>query len=145
MPDQNESWLLLDTHVWIWAVEGERGALSDRAISEIDDASREGRILVSAISVWEVAMLESKGRISLARPVEDWVISALRGPGVKFLELSPSIAVQSTRLPGTPPPDPADRILIAGARSQGARLVTCDESLLDYATSGHVQVLNGRR
>jgi len=72
-------------------------------------------------------------------------MAALRGPGVRFLELSPSIAVQSTRLPGAPPPDPADRILIAGARSQSARLATCDESLLDYATSGHVQVLNGRR
>jgi len=145
MPDQRKSRLLLDTHVWIWAVEGEREALSDRAIEEIDEASREGRILISAISVWEVAMLESKGRISLTQPVEDWVMAALRGPGVRLLELSPSIAVQSTRLPGAPPSDPADRILIAGARTQGARLVTCDQSLLDYAASGHVQTLSGRR
>jgi len=51
--------------------------------------------------------------------------------------------VLASRAP--PPPDPADRILIAGARNQGARLVTCDGSLLDNATSGHVQVLSGRR
>jgi len=136
--------LLLDTHVWIWAVEGDRKALSQKAIWTIEDASKEGEILVSAISVWEVAMLESRGRISLSRSVDDWVQAALRGPGVRFLDLSPDIAVESTRLPGEPPQDPADQILIASARNQAAQLLTCDRRLLDYAGAGHVRALNGR-
>jgi len=144
MSDSPTTSLLLDTHVWIWAVEGDRRALSQRAIWAIEDASKEGDILVSAISVWEVATLEARGRISLARPVDSWIDTALRGPGVRLLELSPQISVESTRLPGDPPPDPADRILLASARNQGARLLTCDRRLLEYADAGHVRAVNGR-
>jgi PIN domain nuclease of toxin-antitoxin system len=143
MPDSSGP-LLLDTHVWIWAVEGNRQALSQNAIWAIEDASKEGRILVSAISIWEVAMLEARGRITLSRSVEAWVEAALRGPGVRLLELSPAISVESTRLPGDPPADPADRILLASARNQDASLLTCDRRLLDYADAGHVRAVNGR-
>lgn len=136
--------ILLDTHVWIWTVEGERGELSDPAVEEIERGSREGRILISAISVWEVAMLEAKGRLTLSRPVDEWVRSALRAPGVQLLGLTPEIAVESTRLPGSPAGDPADRILIASARVAGARLTTRDRLILGYAGDGHVAALDAR-
>ncbi len=134
--------LLLDTHVWLWVVHGERGQLSAGALSEIEDASRRGDVLVSAISVWEVAMLEAKGRISMSRPVEDWVVAALGAPGTRLLELSPEIAIQSTRLPGTVHGDPADRILLASARVTGARLATRDRGIVAYAQAGHMVVLD---
>lgn len=137
--------LLLDTHVWLWAVEGDDAALSAGVIEAIGASSRSGGVLISAISVWEVAMLESKGRISLARPVDEWVRAALRAPGVRLLPLTPEIAIDSTRLPGTPHGDPADRMLIASARVAGARLVTCDAAIVDYASDGHVEVVDGRR
>lgn len=136
--------ILLDTHVWIWTVEGERDELSDPAVEEIERGSREGRILVSAISVWEVAMLEAKGRLTLSRPMDEWVRSALRAPGVQLLGLTPEIAVESTRLPGPPAGDPADRILIAGARMAGARLATRDRHILRYAEEGHVEAVDAR-
>lgn len=134
--------LILDTHVWLWVVDGDRRQLSAEAIREIDHASRGGDVLVSAISVWEVAMLEAKGRIGLSRPVEEWVHAALRAPGVRLLELTPAIAVESTRLPGSAHGDPADRILIASARVLGGRLATRDRVILDYAEGGHVPVLD---
>lgn len=134
--------ILLDTHVWIWVVEGETEQLSDAGIEEIEQGSREGRILVSAISVWEVAMLEAKRRLTLSRPIDEWVCSALRAPGVQLLGLSPEIAIESTRLPGSPGGDPADRILIAGARVAGARLATRDPGILGYAGQGHVAALD---
>lgn len=136
--------ILLDTHVWIWTVEGERGELSDPAVEEIERGSREGRILISAISVLEVAMLEAKGRLTLSRPVDEWVRSALRAPGAQLLGLTPEIAVESTRLPGSPAGDPADRILIASARVAGARLTTRDRLILGYAGDGHVAALDAR-
>lgn len=136
--------LLLDTHVWLWAVEGAEQELSAEAVEEIEEASRRGDVLVSAISVWEVAMLEAGERIRLSRTVEEWVEAALRGPGVRLLGLSPRIAVESTRLPGTPHGDPADRILMAGARSRDARLVTCDEAIIAYAEEGYLNVLDAR-
>lgn len=141
MPDSHPG-LLLDTHVWIWVVEGREDEIGAGARDEIQGASRDGRILVSAISVWEVAMLEALDRIRLSRPVHDWVRAALRGPGVRLLPLTPEIAVESTRLPDNPPGDPADRILTAGARVTGARLVTRDRDLLAYAESGHLDTLD---
>jgi len=135
--------LILDTHVWLWVVQGNRQQLAASAIREIGDASRRGAVRVSAISVWEVAMLEAKGRISLSRSVDDWVGEALRAPGVRLLELSPEIAVASTRLPGTVRGDPAERILVASARVSGGRLVTRDSGILAYSAAGHVAVLDG--
>lgn len=134
--------LLLDTHVWLWVAQGARAELSAGALDEIEAASRRGDVLVSAISVWEVAMLESKGRISLSRPVEDWAAAALRAPGTRLLELSPEIAIQSTRLPGAVHSDPADRILLASARVAGGRLATRDRGIVAYGRAGHVGVLD---
>lgn len=134
--------LVLDTHVWIWMAEGDRAALSVAAIEAIEEAARSGAVRVSAISVWEVAMLEAKGRISLSRPVNDWVQAALHLPGVRLLPLSPEIAVESTRLPGVPRGDPADRILMASARHLGGRLATCDREILGYAAKGQLRVLD---
>lgn len=142
MPDRPGPLTVLDTHVWIWMVEGDRTALSPPAIEAIERASRGGAVRVSAISVWEVAMLEAKGRISLSRPLDDWVHAALRAPGVRLLPLSPEIAIESARLPGAPHGDPADRILMASARHLGGRLATCDRGILEYSAGGQLKVLN---
>jgi PIN domain nuclease of toxin-antitoxin system len=134
--------LILDTHVWLWAVEGATQKMSKPALEAVEDAGRHGRVAVSAISVWEVAMLEARGRISLSRPVEDWVHAALRAPGVRLIELTPEIAVESTRLPGGFHGDPADRILAASARVAGGVLATRDRALVEYARLGHLEVLD---
>lgn len=144
MADPAEGPLVLDTHVWIWMVEGVGSALSKSAIATIEDAGRRGAVRVSAISVWEVAMLEAKGRISLAMPIEDWVRVALRAEGIRLLQLTPEIAIASSRLPGNTHGDPADRMLMASARIIGGQLVTCDQAILEYARSGHLAVLDAR-
>lgn len=144
MADPAEGPLVLDTHVWIWMVEGVGSALSKSAIATIEDAGRRGAVRVSAISVWEVAMLEAKGRISLAMPIEDWVRVALRAEGIRLLQLTPEIAIASSRLPGTSHGDPADRMLMASTRIIGGQLVTCDQAILEYARSGHLAVLDAR-
>lgn len=134
--------LILDTHVWIWTVAGERSRLSERAVEEIESAARRGRLGVCAISIWEVAMLEARGRIVLSRPIEDWIREALRAPGMRLLDLSPEIAIESARLPGRGHGDPADRMLIASARVHGGCLATRDEHILTYAAEGHVAALD---
>jgi PIN domain nuclease of toxin-antitoxin system len=142
MPDAAGALTVLDTHVWIWVVEGDRTALSAPAIEAIETAARGGAVRVSPISVWEVAMLEAKGRISLSRPLDDWIQAALHAPGIRLLPLTPEIAIESTRLPGAPHGDPADRMLMASARHLGGRLATCDRQILDYSDSGQLKVLN---
>lgn len=78
-------------------------------------------------------MLVSKGRLAIPLDVPEWTARALAAPGLQLVDLESSIAIDSTRLPGSPPKDPVDRILIATARRMGARLVTADRKILDYA------------
>lgn len=127
--------LLLDTHVLLWAVLNEP-RLGPHAAKAINAASRENRLAISAITPWEIAMLESKKRIALQKDVLAWVREALAKPGVSLVALEPEIAVSSTRLPFEMPSDPADRILVATARSLGATLVTADKTLLTAARQG---------
>jgi PIN domain nuclease of toxin-antitoxin system len=94
-----EKVLLLDTHVWLWLVSGAE-PLRRSVLSAVEGAARRGRIRVSAISVWEVAMLEAKGRIRLAKDCLAWVQEALSAPGTSLVPLMPEIAVESSRLPG---------------------------------------------
>lgn len=127
--------LLLDTHIWIWAAEQRESELPARVLKLIDSASRNNLVLISAISMWEVAMLAERNRIALSAEPLQWIEKAANIPGVQIIELTPRIAVGSTRLPGNPHADPADRILMATARDTGARLVTCDKRILRYAES----------
>ena len=145
MPAKPAGPLLLDTHVWVWFVAGDAVRLTPRAVSEVERAVREGRCLVSVISVWEIAMLAAKGRLHLGGTVDAWVAVSRRPPGVTIVELTPEIAIESTRLQGDIHGDPADRMLIATARTMGAVLVTCDERILGYAASGHLRVVDARR
>jgi len=126
--------ILLDTATWIWrASDPER--LSPRARRAIDEADG---ALVSAISVWEVAMLVAKRRIQLDRPVERWVDIALALPGIQLAPLEPAIAVRSTKLPGEFHPDPADRIIVATALENSVPILTPDERIRSYP---HVQTV----
>ncbi len=142
MADESDL-VVLDTHVWIWVLEGSE-RLPEGVVAELERAAEAGGILVSAIAVWELAMLESRGRLSLSRPVDDWVAAALGAPGTAYLDLTPTIAIEATRLPGDPPPDPADRMMIASARVAGGRLATADVDILRYGEGGTVRTLDVR-
>jgi PIN domain nuclease of toxin-antitoxin system len=137
--------LVLDTHVWIWIMEGVKTELSAATIRLIERSAADSALAISAISVWEVAMLEKKGRITLSRSIDEWTKAALTAPGIRLVDLSPEIAIESTRLPGEPHGDPADRIIIATARVLGATLITRDEQIVSYASGGHVRVRDSKK
>jgi PIN domain nuclease of toxin-antitoxin system len=133
--------LLIDTHVLVWMMFGDR-KLGARAGDEIRQACSEERTVVSAITPWEIALLVSKKRIELYRDVQDWMNTALSLPGIRLVPLDPEIAVESTRLPWEMHSDPADRILVATSRKIGATLVTADQTLLAMAGSGKFRALD---
>ena len=137
--------LVLDTHVWIWALEGATAELSSATVRLIEAAAANSALAVSAISVWEVAMLEKRGRITLSRAIDEWIRAALTAPGLRLVDLSPEIALDSARLPGEPHGDPADRIIVATTRVLGATLITRDKQILRYAAAGHVRARDGKR
>jgi PIN domain nuclease of toxin-antitoxin system len=133
--------LLLDTHCWIWAQLGLIQQLSRAALQSIRDAEREGSLRISVISIWELAMLEKRGRVALPMNVRTWVERALSKPGIAVAPLTPEIVIESVHLPGEIHGDPADRMLVATARVLGARLVTKDAQLIRYSRQRHVRAL----
>jgi PIN domain nuclease of toxin-antitoxin system len=132
---------VLDTHVWIWLVNGGPERMLGGATDAIRRASAASALAVSAISLWEVAMLESKGRLQLQMECLEWVTEAIKRAGLRVIPLSPEIAVASARLPGDLHGDPADRIIAATARHESAILVTRDHSLLRYAGQGYLRAI----
>ncbi len=131
--------LLLDTHVWIWLVLG-NPAIKPALRKALKMASEEKRLLLSTISVWEVGMLTAKGRLILDLDPLDWVKEGLHDTRSKLTTITPRIAIQSSRLPGTFHGDPADRILVATARDQNAVLVTRDQKILKFGEDPFISV-----
>jgi PIN domain nuclease of toxin-antitoxin system len=132
--------LLLDTHAAIWITEDQ--AIASAAAQAIDAAYRKGNsVFVSPITAWEVGLLVSRNRLSLVARPERWFQRLLAIPGVRLAELSPDILIASSFLPGTPPRDPADRIILATARDLGATLITRDRMLLKYGEDGQVSTI----
>lgn len=132
--------LLLDTHAAIWVVEDQPIALE--AKEAIEAAYRAGRtVFVSAISAWEIGLLVARNRLGLSIKPERWFQRLLAVEGVRLAELSPDVLTASSFLPGEPPRDPADRIIVATARDLGAILITRDRLLLKYGEAGQVSTI----
>jgi PIN domain nuclease of toxin-antitoxin system len=122
--------ILLDTHIWVWWVHGDERLTPTQL--ELIQSNEEGIIGVSSISQWEIAKLVELGRLELPISLEKWFAQALTYPGVELIELTPAIAIESTRLPGEFHRDPADQIIVATARIMKCKLVTSDERILNY-------------
>ena len=121
---------LLDTHVLIWLTEGS-DSLGAEARGLADVALAEERLAVSAISFWEIGMLQHKGRIELQQPPEAWRAEML-GWGLIEVPVDGNIGISAAALPALHQ-DPADRIIVATSSLAGATLVTADQRLLDWS------------
>ncbi len=132
--------LLWDTCAAIWIYE--KAKLAKAAIDLMGAAHREGvPSYISPITAWEVGMLTARSRLQLLIRPERWFANLFEVPGVQLADLSPNILIASSYLPGKPPNDPTDRILLATARELGATLITRDRALIRYGEQGHVAVV----
>ena len=131
---------LLDTCTAIWIANGD--PIREPGAGALREAREEATmLLLSPMTAWEIAMLEAKGKLALSINLEIWFDRFCGLPGVVLAELPPAVLIASCSLPGSPPVDPVDRILIATARAYGYTLVTRDRHMLDYGGHGHAQVL----
>ena len=126
--------LLLDTHsLLLWAF----GApLSEEARREIKTAQAYSDVLLSPVNAWELGMLSARTvglELGIATDPTAWFNQALNQPGVSLLPLTPEATIRASNLPGGFQRDPADRLLVASAMENGARFVTRDERILDWA------------
>ncbi len=132
--------VLLDTCAAIWLMNGDRMTAESR--QAITEAQRHNLgIFVSPISAWEIGTLTAKNRLQLTLEPEAWFDVLLSLQGVRLAAMTPPILIASTRLPGLPPKDPADRIVAATARSLGYVVITRDGELIPYAQAGHIEVV----
>lgn len=132
--------LLIDTHVWLWLVFAEP-YIKPSVQEALQLASTEQNLYLSPISMWEIALKHSRGKLALDRPVRQWLTHAATLPGLQLASITPSVAAECAELPVDFHGDPADRIIAATARSEGLTLVTHDKALIQLAKQGHFKVL----
>lgn len=124
--------LVLDTHIFLWFVQDNPNlsVLQRNAIEHAISDNQE--ILLSSISIWEICMLSVKGRLILNSDIDSFIQNIQVISWLSFAPINNTIAIESTRLPGNFHKDPADRMIVALTRTQGATLVTSDEKILNY-------------
>jgi len=119
---------ILDTHAWIWWVQADP-RLDRRTVAALDALPPDDRPLLCDISLWEVAMLVTLGRLTLGEPLESWLDAAADPRTVGVLPVTPAIAAEVARLPDTFHRDPADRLIVASCRVLARPLVTRDRAI----------------
>jgi PIN domain nuclease of toxin-antitoxin system len=133
--------LLLDTCAVIWMATDEN-QMSRDARQALDEAFfADLAVGVSPITAWELGLLGRSGRlpapIQPARLFERFASAE----GIRLEALTPAILIDSSFLPGEFHNDPADRIIVATARTLELTVVTRDRAILDYARQGYVLAL----
>mgnify|MGYP001189168932 CR=1 FL=1 len=131
--------VVLDTNTLIWLLE-QNPRIGASAVAAVDQALHHGRVLISAASVWEVAVLVSKNRVVLGRSVEQWRLDVLQ-LGIEEVPLSGELAIDAVSLADLHA-DPGDRFIVATALRECATLVTSDARLL--AWKGPLACLDAR-
>ena len=120
--------IVADTQVIIWdALKPE--LLSSRAKKAIREANRQDGIVFCEISLWEIAMLMKKRRLSVDVNYQEFIRLVSDSNNYIFKGISPQIAELSTHLFSSTNKDPADRIISATAIVEKANLVTSDKIL----------------
>lgn len=122
--------ILLDTCVMIFdALTPEQ--LSKRAALELNKGRLAGNLACSDISLWEIAMLISKGRVKPAMPTRDFLSDLIAANRLRVLPITPEIAfLACNHAELLSHGDPADRIIAATAFHHKASLLTSDTILL---------------
>ncbi len=116
--------VLLDTHTFLWWLDGDR-RLSRRARALIGDDANE--ILVSAASAWEISTKARLGRLPGALDVAADVAGCLASQGFSALDISVVHAQRAGHLPGQHR-DPFDRMLAAQAQAEDVPIVSNDRA-----------------
>ena len=137
--------MLLDTHVWIWAVDGgaKLGVKTRRRLARTSPDAATAPPCVSTASIFEIVALHTAGRLQLTQPVERWVRESIDRGGLRVVDIDRDIAVDAGLIPASALADPIDRCLVATARAYDVPVVTRDRQVLDYAArTGLVRVID---
>lgn len=125
--------ILLDTHILLWAI-GNTKELSEKVISEIKNPKNE--ILVSAVSLWEIALKYSIGKLTISFEVKD-IPKFCKKMDFELIPLSPVEALESLKLPQKENhKDPLNRMLIYQCIKNEYTLANRDKKMEIYKKDG---------
>jgi PIN domain nuclease of toxin-antitoxin system len=125
--------LMLDTHVLLWTI-GNSDKLSPQTVEQINDKNNE--IFVSAISLWEIVLKQSIGKLELNFEVED-IPTYCKQMGFYLIPLKPLEVLGFLKLPQKKNhKDPFDRMLICQCIANDYVLVSKDEKMAEYRDNG---------
>jgi PIN domain nuclease of toxin-antitoxin system len=120
--------VLLDTHVWVWWLTP-RSPLQRRDREGLDALALKHELQISAVSLWEAQMLHARGRLELPLAFADWLERAADDRMLTVLPLDVPVVLALDSLPRGFRGDPADRLIVATARSRRIALATYDAAI----------------
>ena len=121
--------IVLDTHIWFWSMTQEFERFSSHWRDIIATARQVG---VSAISCYEIALAQQRGRLELPCPANRWFQDALEPARITIFPLTPEIACRAVDLSPIHR-DPFDRLIIATALEYEANLASVDGLFSQYS------------
>ena len=119
---------MLDTHVWVWWLTPQSPLSAAERLS-LDKLADQRQLAISAISLWEVQMLHSKDRLELPTSLAEWLTQAAGENLVTMIPISVDVILALDALPVGFHGDPADRVIVATARSLAMPLATHDGAI----------------
>lgn len=135
---------LLDTHIWLRLLAPELGSIPKPVAAVLAEAQQRSALIVSDVSVWELALKVGRGSLVLSLPLRAWLNKAVEAPGIQHIAISRDCLLCKHETDMGAVKDPFDRALIATALTTGATLVTADRTILRWASRGGVSVLAAR-
>jgi PIN domain nuclease of toxin-antitoxin system len=120
--------LLLDSHTLIWAVDNP-AHLGPQAVVELQNPANQ--LLISAATVWELAIKVGQGKLTLTLPYRQWMTKAITDLGLALLPITVEYADVQAALPRHHG-DPFDRLMVAQSIVDGLPLISADPQLDAY-------------
>ena len=127
---------LLDTHILLWVLFS-----PDKLSAKLQEVLTNPRstIFVSAISVWEISLKCSIGKMKLEQRLPSEIPDAVLAMNINFLNLDPYTAATFYKLPRHENKDPFDRMLAWQAISENFTLISKDKGFDDYQKEGLIR------
>ena len=122
--------ILMDTCAIIWDAL-DQNQLTKKALNAINKADEFNALIISDISIWEIAMLMKKGRLEVEETATNFINLYLQSRNISVTQITPETAELSVNFGEEINKDPADRIISATSIIHNAQLVTADKNLLD--------------
>ena len=123
--------VLLDTHTLLWSVD-DPSKVSAAAMGAMQDPANER--LLSAATIWELAIKVGQGKIALSMPFRQWMEKAITDLKLGVLPLTVEYAERLTTLPAHHK-DPFDRLIIAQAMIDGISVIGTDAAFDTYGVT----------